>query len=70
MNLEGCSRQISEEQKNGDPEGGRKSGFPPPLRNLLNQAQFGLAILFSNQQHTLKVKLLNCVCLTRVVTVV
>lgn len=68
MNTEGCRRQISREQKNGDPEGERKSVSFSPLCNLLNQDQFGLATLFSSQQHTLKVKLLNCDCLTSVVS--
>lgn len=51
MNNEGSGRQISKERKNGDPEGERKSVFIPPLCNLLNQDQFGLAALFSSQQH-------------------
>lgn len=71
MNAEGCKRQISKEQKNCDLRGERKRGFftihGAPLCDSVNQDQFGLATLFASQQHTLKVKLLNCDCLMSVI---
>lgn len=63
VDAEGCRRQIRKEQKNGDPEG---RFLPPFCGNLLNQDQFGLALLFPDQQHALKAKLPNCDCLTSV----